>query len=410
MDRGVARGRAGPLRVGQRLAASATNDDQKGANLEAPYRALSYQTLVDEFLAALPSADFAARVMGENPARLYDFQPLDTANPAVDNRCEGFDKMIVVLLLLLPLPCSPRRLRGADLPSKNIHIVVAYAPGGTGDIVARLIAPQLGAALGQTVVIENRAGATGSIGTQAVVSAPADGHTLLLGQTGEISINRHWIVNLSDDVRRTWFRSRCVRRAARTGRSSQGAVSPRSAISPRRSSRRSRSPSLPPEPARRPYRQRVLKLRAKASLAHVPYKGAGPALNDLIGGHVDMYFPGFPAATPLLKAGTVKLLAVSSAKRSSAAPEIPTVAEAINDPNFDLTLWQGSSRRPQRQSRWSTASLPRSTRSSPRRRCRQAPRSGRRRADRLERAVRGVREIGKRQVRPDHQELGVKPE
>jgi tripartite-type tricarboxylate transporter receptor subunit TctC len=84
-----------------------------------------------------------------------------------------------------------------------------------------------------------------------------------------------------------------------------------------------------------------LKLRAKANLTHVPYKGAGPALNDLIGGHVDMYFPGFPAATPLLKAGTVKLLAVSSAKRSGAAPEIPTVAEAINDPNFDLTLWQG---------------------------------------------------------------------
>ena len=76
-------------------------------------------------------------------------------------------------------------------------------------------------------------------------------------------------------------------------------------------------------------------------LVHVPYKGAGPALNDIIGGHVDMYFPGFPAATPLLKAGTVKLLAVSSAKRSGAAPEIPTVAEAIKDPNFDLTLWQG---------------------------------------------------------------------
>jgi tripartite-type tricarboxylate transporter receptor subunit TctC len=73
----------------------------------------------------------------------------------------------------------------------------------------------------------------------------------------------------------------------------------------------------------------------------VPYKGAGPALNDLIGGHVDMYFPGFPAATPLLKSGTVKLLAVSSAKRASGAPDVPTVAEAINDPHFDLTLWQG---------------------------------------------------------------------
>ncbi len=84
-----------------------------------------------------------------------------------------------------------------------------------------------------------------------------------------------------------------------------------------------------------------LKLRTKANLTHVPYKGAGPALNDLLGGHVDMYFPGFPAATPLLKAGTVKILAVSSGKRASGARDIPTVAEAINDPNFDLTLWQG---------------------------------------------------------------------
>src|SRR3954469_18543002 len=73
----------------------------------------------------------------------------------------------------------------------------------------------------------------------------------------------------------------------------------------------------------------------------LPYKGAGPALNDLLGGHVDMYFPGFPAATPLLKAGTVKILAVSSGKRASGARDIPTVAEAINDPSFDLTLWQG---------------------------------------------------------------------
>ena len=84
-----------------------------------------------------------------------------------------------------------------SFPNRNVHIVVAYAPGGTGDIVARLIAQPLGVALGQTVVIENRAGATGAIGTQAVVSAPPDGHTLLMGQTGEIAINQHWIKGLT---------------------------------------------------------------------------------------------------------------------------------------------------------------------------------------------------------------------
>ena len=85
----------------------------------------------------------------------------------------------------------------------------------------------------------------------------------------------------------------------------------------------------------------LMKLKLNNRLTHVPYRGAGPALNDLVGGHVDFYFPGFPAAVPLMQAGKVKLLAVSSAKRSSVAPGIPTVAETTGIPNFDFTLWVG---------------------------------------------------------------------
>jgi tripartite-type tricarboxylate transporter receptor subunit TctC len=233
-------------------------------------------------------------------------------------------------------------VRAQTFPSKNIHIVVAYAPGGTGDIVARLIAQPLGVALGQNIVIENRAGATGAIGTQAVVSAPADGHTLLMGQTGEISINKHWIPNLSYDAQKDLVPIALA------------SVVPLALVVPAKAPYSTIGELAKALTDKKPltfasagtgtpghFAGEFLKLRAKANLTHVPYKGAGPALNDLIGGHVDMYFPGFPAATPLLKAGTVKLLAVSSAKRSGAAPEIPTVAEAINDPNFDLTLWQG---------------------------------------------------------------------
>jgi tripartite-type tricarboxylate transporter receptor subunit TctC len=85
----------------------------------------------------------------------------------------------------------------------------------------------------------------------------------------------------------------------------------------------------------------LLKAKTKSNLTHVPYKGAGPALNDLIGGHVDLYFPGTPAAIPLLKGGLAKVLAVSSAKRSAIAPEVPTIAESTGMKDFDFTLWAG---------------------------------------------------------------------
>jgi tripartite-type tricarboxylate transporter receptor subunit TctC len=85
----------------------------------------------------------------------------------------------------------------------------------------------------------------------------------------------------------------------------------------------------------------VLKFKTKGKLTHVPYKGAGPALNDLLGGHVDLFFSGFPAALPHVKTGTLKLIAVSSGRRSRAAPDVPTVAEAAGLPGYDISLWQG---------------------------------------------------------------------
>lgn len=226
-------------------------------------------------------------------------------------------------------------------PNRPVHLVVAYAPGGTGDIVARLISDRLAAALGQSVVVENRAGASGAIGAQSVVSAAADGHTLLVGQTAEVAINQHWTKGLSYDP------SKDLQPVALATIVPLALVIPAAAPYAtlpdmlKASTRRELTFASSGTGTPGHFAGELLKLRTKTNMTHVPYKGAGPALNDLVGGHVDFFFSGFPAALAQVKAGTLKLIAVSTAKRSPAAPDIPTVAEAAGLSDFDLSLWQG---------------------------------------------------------------------
>ena len=227
-------------------------------------------------------------------------------------------------------------------PSRPVHLIVAYSAGGTGDVVARLISDKLGAALGQSVIVENRAGASGTIGARAVATAAPDGYTLLLGQTAEISINQYWLkdigYNPDNDLQPIAL----------------AAVVPLALVVPAKAPyatiadylkflRAGNATTFASAGTGTPgyFAGELLKLRTKSNMTHVPYKGAGPALNDLIGSHVDMYFPGFPAVTPHVKAGTLKLLAVSSAKRAPSAPEVPSVAESSGIKNFDFTLWGG---------------------------------------------------------------------
>jgi tripartite-type tricarboxylate transporter receptor subunit TctC len=234
------------------------------------------------------------------------------------------------------LPAHPQ-----TYPSRPVHVVVPYAPGGTGDIVGRLIADRLAQSLGQSFVIDNRAGASGAIGTQSVVAAMPDGHTLLVGQTGEIAINQHWIKDLAYDS------DKDLQPIALAAVVPLALVVPRAApyatLAGMLDAAKTRTLSFASAGTGTPghFAGELLKLRTQSRLTHVPYKGAGPALNDLVGGHVDMFFSGFPAAAPQVKAGTLKLLAVSSGKRSAAAPDAPTVAEAAGIADFDITLWVG---------------------------------------------------------------------
>jgi len=226
-------------------------------------------------------------------------------------------------------------------PNRTVHLVVSYAPGGTGDIVARLLSDKLAVALGQPVVVENRPGASGAIGTQSVVSAQPDGHTLLVGQTAEVAINQHWIKGLGYDPEKDLqpvALATIVPLALVIPKEAPYATLPGmlQAVKTKSLSFASSGTGTPGH-----FAGELLKLRTKADMTHVPYKGAGPALNDLLGAHVDFFFSGFPAASVQVKSNALKLIAVSTAKRSPAAPDVPTVTEAAQIADFDVSLWQG---------------------------------------------------------------------
>jgi tripartite-type tricarboxylate transporter receptor subunit TctC len=228
-------------------------------------------------------------------------------------------------------------------PSRPIHLIVNFAPGGTGDIVARIVGNRLSVELGQSVIVENRPGAGGTVGARDVASATPDGYTMTVAQTPEIAINPYFMKGAGYDPLKD------LQPLALAGLVPLALVVPETApystmadfVKYLRTTDRpvtfaSAGVGTPGHLA-----GEYLKLKLNNKMTHVPYKGAAPALNDVVGGQVDFYFPGFPAALPLMQGGKVKLLAVSSAKRAPTVPDIPTVAEATKISNFDFTLWVG---------------------------------------------------------------------
>jgi len=245
-------------------------------------------------------------------------------------------------LLALGLAVAGVPARSQTYPSRPIHLIVNFPPGGTGDILGRIIANQLAIELGQSIVVENRSGAGGTIGARDVANAAPDGYTLTVGQTPEIAINPYFMKDVGYDPLKE------LQPIALAGIVPLALVVPPNSpystaaqwVTALRSSQAltfaSAGIGTPGHLA-----GELLKLKVDNKLVHVPYKGAGPALNDVAGGQVDFYFPGYPGAVPLMQVGRIKMLAVSTAKRSPAAPNMPTVAEATGLANFDFTLWAG---------------------------------------------------------------------
>ena len=228
-----------------------------------------------------------------------------------------------------------------EYPVRPVRIVVPFAPGGLTDNSARVIADSLGVRLGQQVVIENRPGASGNIGTQAVAQAAPDGYTLVLGFDGTMVINPHVFPKLPFDTLRDFapvtklgdaalilvshpsvpaknlaefitFARRAKGAAFAYGTSGTGGT-----------------PHLAGE---------LLKQRTGIALQHIPYKGGGQAIVDVIGGQIPLVFTAVATAQQYVKAGRLSGLGVPGAKRSAALPQVPTFVES-GQPDFDVTSW-----------------------------------------------------------------------
>ncbi|TMG84587.1 MAG: tripartite tricarboxylate transporter substrate binding protein [Betaproteobacteria bacterium] len=227
-------------------------------------------------------------------------------------------------------------------PQRPLRIVVPFAPGGSTDIIARMLGEQLSRSLGQPVVIENRPGAAGNIGAEAVARSAPDGYTLLMATTGVMAINNALYKNMNYDAA-TDFEyvvfvasiTNVLIVAADSPLQSVGDLIAAAKRSPGRLSFASSGAGASTHMS-----AELFKIMAGVDLLHVPYKGSGPALPDVITGRVSMMFENMPGAMPYIRAGTVRPLAVTGLGRSSALPEVPTITES-GVPGYESLSWSG---------------------------------------------------------------------
>jgi tripartite-type tricarboxylate transporter receptor subunit TctC len=225
-------------------------------------------------------------------------------------------------------------------PSRPIQIIVAYPQGGTGEIVGRPLAEKLTASLGQPVNLEYRPGGSGAAGTQSVARAAPDGYTLLLGQTGELVINRYLVRDLGYDPDRDLRPVALVAQIplALVVKADAPFTTVGDLLKAARASRKGLSFSSGGPGTTGQFSAELLRLRSAARLIHVPSDGAAAALRAVIDGQVDFYFAPLPLALPEVRAGKLKILAVSLPRRSLAVPTVPTMIES-GFRNFTLSAW-----------------------------------------------------------------------
>ena len=231
----------------------------------------------------------------------------------------------------------------AQYPEKTVRLVVPFPPGGQTDIVGRIMADQFTKLWGRTAIVENKVGASGTVGSEMVAKSPPDGYTLQVA-----AINTHganpalfgpklqydpvkdftpiaWLVStqnilvINKDLPYRSLREILDYARANPGKLTFGTAGSGSSMH---------------------LFMEVLKMMAKVDITHVPYKGSGPAVQDLMGGQITMVFDSMPGSWPFVAAGKLRPIAISSAKRSTTAPDVPTVAES-GVPGYDYVSWLG---------------------------------------------------------------------
>jgi tripartite-type tricarboxylate transporter receptor subunit TctC len=229
-----------------------------------------------------------------------------------------------------------------DYPTRPITLVVPYAAGGCNDVMARIVADKMSRTLGQQIVVENRAGAGGTIATRQVAKAAPDGYTLVIGGTGTLAVNPTLYANVGYDPRKDLAPIGLIGTSALIVlvHPAVAATSVRELIDLARK-----------DPGKLNYASAgvgsgihlgtvLFEQMAGIQLTHVPYRGTGPALTDLIGGHVAIYFSSLPSAVGIAREGKVRAIAVTGSKRSDVFPDVPTVAEAAL-PGYEAVLHYG---------------------------------------------------------------------
>lgn len=227
-------------------------------------------------------------------------------------------------------------------PSKPINYVVPFPAGGTTDILGRLIGQKLGAVLGTTIVIENKGGAGGSVGSEAASRAPADGYTMLGGTVSSHAINVSLYAKLGYDPIKSF--SPVVLIGSNPLVLVVKADSPYKTLQDVLAAAKAKPKTISSASAGNGTSQHMtlelLSFRTGTQFVHVPYKGSGPAIQDVMGGQVDMMFDTTVVAGPHIQSGKVRAIAVSSAKRVDSLPDVPTIAES-GVANFEVVSWQG---------------------------------------------------------------------